>query len=152
MKKDDFYLCLNILNILLFFYMFGIMVCCFIVFSIAENPIVPNCTVILCVLAKSLCLPFLFAITERFFSNSRFSNVVKELKNNTSKKIQALFLSFGYDIIILLYYTLQEIKAERFNGIAFEAYETVTLGGICMFYIALFGIWKIQDKLKKKCQ
>lgn len=150
MKNYQFYLCLNVLNILLYIYMFGIMVVCFIVFSVAENYIIPICTIILCILAKGLCLPVLLTVTERFFPRSILSNVAKELKTNASRRRRTLVLSCGYEVIIILYYALQDIKIEHFEGISIIAYETVTLGGICMFYITLFGIWKIQDKLKRR--
>ena len=40
------------------------------------------------------------------------------------------------------------IKEYRFEWAYIPVYEIMTLGGVCMFYITLFGLWKIQGKLE----
>ena len=40
------------------------------------------------------------------------------------------------------------LRKDRFKWISLLGYEIITLGGVLMFYIALFGLWKIQGKLK----
>ena len=45
MKKDDFYLCLNVLNILLCLCTYLTLLVFFVIFSIAENSFIPICLI-----------------------------------------------------------------------------------------------------------
>lgn len=148
MKKDDFYLSLNILNILLCISMFVMFLVFFITCYIAPDWIAPSCLILLCILIKIFLLPLLFVTIEESFSNSTLSKMVRELKTNISNKKFVLLLALSYDMIMMLLFSLRDIIEYHFGWVDILAYEIVTLGGICMFYIALFGIWKIQDKLK----
>ena len=49
MKKDNFYLCLNVLNILLCLSTYLTLLIFFIIFSIAENSFIPICLIFLSV-------------------------------------------------------------------------------------------------------
>lgn len=151
MKKDDMNSYLHIFNILLCICTYITFLVCFIIFSIAENSILPNCFILLCMLAKIFLLYILFSIFDKFYPYSTVSKVVKELKNNKSSRKSALLLAFAYDTVIMLYCLLFfSLKEYRFEWAYIPVYEILTLGGVCMFYISLFSIWKIQDRLKKR--
>lgn len=151
MKKDDLNSSLHILNILLFIYSFGMYFVFFIIAYFSPNDIIPKCFVLLCMLAKIVLLYILFSTFEKFYPYSTESKIVKELKDNKSSRKSALLLAFAYDAVIilccLLFFSLKEY---HFEWVYILAYEILTLGGVCMFYISLFSIWKIQDKLKKR--
>lgn len=151
MKKDDFNSCFHILNILLFIYSLGIYFVFFIIAYLAPNYIIPKCFVLLCIFAKIFLLYVLFSIFEKFYPYSTESKMAKELKNNKSSRKSTLLLAFAYDAVIMLFCLLFfSLKEYHFEWVYILVYEIITLGGVCMFYISLFGIWKIQDKLKKK--
>ena len=152
MKKLDFYLCLNVLNILLCLYTYVTLLVSFVIFSIAENSFIPNCLIFLSILVKIFLLYILFNTFEKLsFPNLTLSKVAIELKTNINSRKSTLLLAFTYDVVIMLYCLLFfSIKEYRFEWAYIPVYEIITLGGVCMFYISLFGIWKIQDKLKKR--
>ena len=151
MKKLDFYLCLNILNILLCLYTYVTLLVCFVIFSIAENSFIPNCLIFLSILVKIFLLYVLFNTFEKSFTNFALSKVAIELKTNINSRKSTVLLAFAYDAIIILYCLLFfSIKEYRFEWAYIPVYEIITLGGVCVFYVALFAIWKIQDKLKKR--
>ena len=130
MKKDDFYLCLNVLNILLCLCTYLTLLVFFVIFSIAENSFIPICLIFLSILVK-------------------LSKVAIELKTNINSRKSTLLLAFTYDVVIMLYCILFfSIKEYRFEWAYIPVYEIMTLGGVCMFYITLFGLWKIQGKLE----
>ena len=56
MKKDNFYLCLNVLNILLCLSTYLTLLIFFIIFSIAENSFIPICLIFLSVKRQMVCL------------------------------------------------------------------------------------------------
>lgn len=150
MKNNDFYLGLNILNIILCLCIYITFLVCFIIFSIAENSFIPICYVLLCIFAKIFLLHVLFIIFEKFFPNLILSEVAKELKTNTKSRKHSLLLAFAYDVVIMLFDLLFfSLKEYGFEWTYIPVYEILTLGGVCMFYISLFGIWKMQDKFKK---
>lgn len=150
MKKNDFYLCLNVLNIILGIYIVAMMFVLWITLGIAPNDITPTCLFALLIIIKLLFLTVLFNIVKKKFPNILLNKVLKELKINLSSRKCALLLSFGYDVVIILFFSLLQLKETDFVGLLFLPifWEIFTLGGVCMFYIALFGIWKIQDRLK----
>lgn len=151
MKKGDLNLFLNIMNILLCLSTYITLLVCFIIFSIVENSVIPTFFILLCVLAKIFLLYILFSTFERFYPHSTLTKVLKELKTNSSSRKSALLLAFSYDVIIMLYIVLFfSLKEYRIGWAYIPVYEIITLGGMCMFYIALFGIWKLQDKLKNR--
>ncbi len=151
MKKDDFYLCLNILNILLCLCTYLTLLVFFVIFSIAENSFIPICLIFLSILIKIILLYVLFNTFEKFFPNFTLSKVAIELKTNINSRKSTLLLAFVYDVVIMLYCILFfSIKEYRFEWAYIPVYEIITFGGICMFYISLFLIWKIQDKKIKK--
>ena len=151
MKKYNFNSCLHILNILLCLSMYITFLICFIIFSIAENSVIPIRFVLLCIFAKTFLLYVLFSTFEKFYPYSIESKIAKELKDNRSSRKSALLLAFAYDAVIMLCCILFfSLKEYHFEWVYIPVYEIITLGGVCMFYIALFSIWKIQDKLKKR--
>lgn len=154
MNKDDFYLCLNGLNILLFICLTVAAFVVFITLAIAQDFVVPICLILLFLLAKIFLLYLLFKPFERF-PYSMLGKVAKELKINRSSRKSALLLAFVYDVIIMLcsilLYAENETYISDWTG-DILVYEIGTFGGICAFYISLFCIWKIQDKLKEKSQ
>lgn len=124
---------------------------CFIIFSIAENSVIPICFVLLCIFAKIFLLYVLFSTFQKFYPHSIESQIAKELNNNKSSRKSAMLLAFVYDAVIMLCCILFfSLKEYHFEWVYIPVYEIITLGGVCMFYIALFSIWKIQDKLKKR--
>ena len=139
MKKDDFYLCLNVLNILLCLCTYLTLLVFFVIFSIAENSFIPICLIFLSILVKIILLYVLFNTFEKFFPNFTLSKVAIELKTNINSRKSTLLLAFTYDVVIMLY-------EYRFEWAYIPVYEIITLGGVCMFYITLFGLWKIKDK------
>ncbi len=150
MKKDDLNSCLHILNILLFIYSFGMYFVFFIIAYFAPNEILPICFILLCIFAKIFLLYVLFSTFEKFYPHSTESEIAKELKANESSRKSTLLLAFAYDAVIMLFCLLFfSLKEYHFEWVYILVYEIITLGGVCMFYIALFGIWKIQGKLKK---
>lgn len=151
MKKVDFYLCLNVLNILLCLCTYITFLVFFIVAFFAPNDVIPICFILLCIFAKFFLLYLFFGTFKKFFPHSIFNKVMKELKSNKSNRKSALLLSFTYDAVIMLCDLLFfYIKDYHLEWAYIPIYEILTLGGICMFYISLFGIWKIQDKLKRR--
>jgi len=123
----------------------------FITCYFTSNAIAPNCVILLCILAKIFLLYILFSTFEKFYPHSTLSKVAEELKTNSSSRKSALLLSFGYDTVIMLCCLLFSLlKGYRFEWISIPAYEIITLGGVCMFYVTLFVIWKIQNQLKKR--
>lgn len=150
MKKNDFYLYLNALNILLCLYTYATLLVCFVIFSIAENSFIPNCLIFLSILVKIFLLHLLFVTVAKCFPNSELIKVAEELKTNSMHRKYSLLLAFGYDAIIILCFALHDIKEYSFEWAYIPVYEIITLGGICMFYISLFLIWKIQDNRQQK--
>ena len=149
MKKDNLSSSLHILNILLFIYSFGMYFVLFIIAYFSPNDIIPKCLVLLYILAKIFLLYILFSIFEKFYPYSTISKIASNLKSNKNSRKSALLLAFGYDAVIMLCCLLFSIIEYRLEWIYILAYEIFTLGGICMFYILLFGIWKIQDKIEQ---
>ena len=74
--------------------------------------------------------------------------MVDELKISSTFRKNSMLLAFGYDAFIMLCFALHDIVEYRFEWASLLAYEILTLGGVCMFYVALFTIWKFQGKLK----
>ena len=103
MKKDDFYLCLNILNILLCLCTYLTLLVFFVIFSIAENSFIPICLIFLSILIKIILLYVLFNTFEKFFPNFTLSKVAIELKTNINSRKSTLLLAFVYDVVIMLY-------------------------------------------------
>lgn len=122
----------------------------FIIAYFTPNNIAPICFILLCILIKIFLLYILFSTFERFYPHSTESKIAKELKANKSSRKPALLLAFTYDLVIMLCCLLFSIIKYRLEWVYILAYEIFTLGGVCMFYISLFGIWKIQDTLKKR--
>ena len=141
---------LHILNILLCLYTYITFLVFFIIAYFAPNNIAPICFILLCILIKIFLLYILFSTFERFYPHSTESKIAKELKANKSSRKPALLLAFTYDLVIMLCCLLFSIIKYRLEWVYILAYEIFTLGGVCMFYISLFGIWKIQDTLKKR--
>lgn len=151
MKKYDLNSCLHIFNILLCLCTYITFLVCFIIFSIAENDVIPICFILLCIFAKIFLLFILFSTFEKFYPYSTVTNTAKELKANKHSRKSALLLALTYDAVIMLCCVLFfSIKEYHFEWAYIPVYEILTLGGICMFYISLLSIWKIQYKLKKR--
>ena len=152
MKKYKFYLCLNVLNILLCICMFGMFLIFFITCYIAPNWIAPCCLIVLYILIKIFLLHILFVNVEKFFPYSILNKIAIELKTNVNNRKFALLLVLGYDVVIMLYFAFPLFKEADFGSLLFFPilWEIYTLGGVCMFYISLFLIWKIQDKKSQK--
>ena len=116
MKKDDFYLCLNVLNILLCLCTYLTLLVFFVIFSIAENSFIPICLIFLSILVKIILLYVLFNTFEKFFPNFTLSKVAIELKTNINSRKSTLLLAFTYDVVIMLYCLLFfSIKEYRFE-------------------------------------
>ncbi len=151
MKKYDLNSCLHIFNILLCLCTYITFFVCFIIFSIAENDVIPICFILLCIFAKIFLLFILFSTFEKFYPYSTVTNIAKELKAHKHSRKSALLLALTYDAVIMLCCVLFfSIKEYHFEWAYIPVYEILTLGGICMFYISLLSIWKIQYKLKKR--
>ena len=148
MKKDDFYVCLNLLNILLCLSTYLNLLIFFVIFSIAENSFIPVCLIFLSIFVKIILLYVLFNTFEKYFPNFTLSKVAIELRTNINSRKLTLLLAFTYDAIIMLCFALHDIIEYRFEWASLLAYEILTLGGVWMFYVALFTIWKFQGKLK----
>ncbi len=152
MKNFNFYFYLNLFNILLVIFMFGMFLIFFITCYVSPNWILPSCFILLCILAKIFLLYLLFVTFEKFFPNSELIKVAEELKTNKNIRKPVLLLALGYDVVIILCFAFPLLKEAHFGSLLFFPilWEIYTLGGICMFYISLFFIWKIQDKKIKK--
>ena len=152
MKNFNFYFYLNLFNILLVIFMFGMFLIFFITCYVSPNWILPSCFILLCILAKIFLLYLLFVTFEKFFPNSELIKVAEELKTNKNIRKPVLLLALGYDAVIILCFAFPLLKEAHFGSLLFFPilWEIYTLGGICMFYISLFLIWKIQDKKIKK--
>ena len=125
MKKDDFYVCLNLLNILLCLSTYLTLLIFFVIFSIAENSFIPICLIFLSILIKIILLYVLFNTFEKSFPNFTLSKVAIELKTNISSRKSTLLLAFTYDVVIMLYCLLFfSIKKYRFEW-AYEYYKIV---------------------------
>ena len=148
MKKFDFYFYLNLFNILLVIFMFGMFLVFFITCCILQNWILPICFILLYLLVKVFILYLLFVTFVKVFPNSELNSVTGELKTSPILRKNSILLAFGYDAIIMLCFALHDIIEYRFEWASLLAYEIITLGGVWMFYVALFTIWKFQDKLK----
>ena len=72
-----------------------------------------------------------------------------ELKTNKNIR-KSVLLAFYYDAVTILFFAFPLLKEAHFGSLLFFPilWEIYTLGGICMFYISLFLIWKIQGKLE----
>lgn len=152
MKKDDFYVCLNLLNISLFICMFGMFLIFFITCYIAPNWIAPCCLIVLYIITKIFLLHILFVNVAKFFPNSELIKVAEELKTNSTRRKSSLLLALCYDAAVALCFAFPLLKEAHFGSLLFFPilWEIYTLGGICMFYISLFLIWKIQNKQIRK--
>ena len=147
MKKSRFYLSLNLLNILLS--ISTIIMAYVFWWSLHIDFVKPICLFVLCIFAKIFLLYSLFIIVEKFFPVSALTVVSEKLKNNTSDRKYALILSFVYDVVVMMYFVFSSVTPFWIEIFSFPIFwEIITLGGVCMFYITLFEIWKIQGKLK----
>lgn len=152
MNKYIFYLYLNILNTIFCVYTIATILILWIVLCMSTNGIAPICLFALLITIKFLFLSVLFNIAKKNFPNSILNKVIKELKVNQNSRKSTLLLAFAYDAVIFLFLSLPLLKKETgFISLLFSPifWEIFTFGGVCMFYIALFSIWKIQDKLRK---
>lgn len=154
MKKIFLNLYLHIFCILLCLCTFITLLVCYIIFSVVENFIIPNCIILLCILAKIFLLYIVFNAFEKCFPHSAVSKLAKELKCNKSSRKATLLLAFSYDVVMMIWEFLSlymnEGNIQWWDNI--QGYELVTMGGVFMFYIWLFCVWKIKAKLKKKSQ
>ncbi len=152
MKKDNFYVCLNLLNILLCICMFGMFLIFFITCYIAPNWMAPCCLIVLYIITKIFLLHILFVNVAKFFPNSELIKVAEELKTNSTRRKYSLLLALCYDAAVALYFAFPLFLKPDYGSLLFFPilWEIYTLGGVCMFYISLFFIWKIQDKKIKK--
>lgn len=148
MKKTDFYLYLNILNIIFTFFVVVMAFILFITLAMAPNMIIPACMFLIYIIIKFLFFFILFKIYEKIFPLSILNKVQKELKTDPTLRKNSILLAFSYDAIIMLCFALRDIIEYRFEWASLLAYEILTFGGVWMFYVALFTIWKIQGKLK----
>ncbi len=148
MKKFDFYLYLNILNIIFTFFVVAMAFILFITLAMAPNMIIPACMFLIYIIIKFLFFFILFKIYEKIFPLSILNKVQKELKTDPTLRKNSILLAFSYDAIIMLCFALRDIIEYRFEWASLLAYEILTFGGVWMFYVALFTIWKIQGKLK----
>ena len=148
MKNFDFYFYLNLFNILLVIFMFGMFLIFFITCYISPNWILPSCFILLCILAKIFLLYLLFVTFAKFFPNSELIKVTEELKTNSTRRKYSLLLALYYDAAVALYFAFPLFLKPDFGSLLFFPilWEIYTLGGIWMFYISLFLIWKIKDK------
>ena len=149
MKKTDLYLYFNILNIIFAFYVVAMAFILFITLAMAPNAIMPACMFLLCIIIKFLLLPILFRIYEKKFPISILNKMQNELKTNKNIR-KSVLLAFYYDAVTILFFAFPLLKEAHFGSLLFFPilWEIYTLGGVLMFYIALFGLWKIQCKLK----
>lgn len=148
MKKTDFYLYLNILDIIFKFFVVAMAFILFITLAMAPNMIIPACMFLIYIIIKFLFFFILFKIYEKIFPLSILNKVQKELKTDPTLRKNSILLAFSYDAIIMLCFALRDIIEYRFEWASLLAYEILTFGGVWMFYVALFTIWKIQGKLK----
>ncbi len=150
MKKTDLYLYLNILNIVFAFYVVAMAFILFITLTMAPNMIIPVCIFLICIIIKFLFLLILFRIYEKIFPHSILNKVQKKLKTNKNFRKSVVLLAFYYDAVIIFFFSFPLLKEAHWGSLLFFPilWEIITFGGICMFYIALFTIWKFQDKLK----
>ena len=152
MKKDDFYVCLNLLNISLCIFMFVMFLIFFITCYISPNWIAPCCLIVLYIITKIFLLHILFVNVAKYFTNSELIKVAEELKTNSTRRKSSLLLALCYDAAVALCFAFPLLKEAHFGSLLFFPilWEIYTLGGICMFYISLFLIWKIQNKQIRK--
>ncbi len=106
MKKDDFYVCLNLLNISLCIFMFVMFFVFFMACYISPNWIAPCCLIVLYIITKIFLLHILFVNVAKFFPNSELIKVAEELKTNSTRRKASLLLVFGYDTIIMLCFAI----------------------------------------------
>ena len=158
MKKKDFYLSLNLLNIILVVYIFAAGVSFAIMGYALQNIIIQIGIYILFLIIKLSVLPVLFRFEmskqkSEVSQISYLTELAQELKNNSNSRKPVLLLSFGYDVVILLCFLLIFFKdLHAIGDLLFTLifYVFITFGGVCMFYISLFCVWKIQDKLNMR--
>lgn len=158
MKKKDFYLSLNLLNIILVVYIFAAGVIFAIMGYALQNIIIQIGIYILFLIIKLSVLPVLFRFEmskqkSEVSQISYLTELAQELKNNSNSRKPVLLLSFGYDVVILLCFLLIFFKdLHAIGDLLFTLifYVFITFGGVCMFYISLFCVWKIQDKLNMR--
>ena len=72
-----------------------------------------------------------------------------ELKTNKNIR-KSVLLVFYYDAVTILFFAFPLLKEAHFGSLLFFPilWEIYTLGGVLMFYMGLFGLWKIQGKLE----
>lgn len=149
MTKKSFYITLNIMNVLFFAYMYVMIVVCYIVFSIDNAWIASNCLILSIIFIKIFLLYILFTIFTKYFPNSILSKIAKELKSNKIARKESLLLAFTYDVVIIsiciVYFMFLYSNFELLYSVA---YEILTVGGVLMFYLSTFCLWKIEDKIK----
>ena len=150
MKKTDLYLYLNILNIVFAFYVVAMAFILFITLAMAPNMIIPACMFLICIIIKFLFFLILFKIYKKIFPLSILNKLQKELKTNKNLRKSVLLLAFYYDAVIILFFSFPLLKETHLGSLLFFPilWEILTFGGIWMFYVALFTIWKFQGKLK----
>lgn len=152
MKKISFYIILNVINLFLFWYMYESLELCILLLAndtSSKLSLLGLCIYLLYILSKIILLPLIFAILGSIIKLSIIRTCVYELKNNKQSRNFAILNAFVYDILIIIFLILGTIKDLYFETIAIPFfYELTTMGGICLFYILLFLIWKYQGKLK----
>ena len=93
----------------------------------------------------------MFVILKKYQPNFIFYKFIMELKTNKRNQLNTLFLAFCYDIIIALFLSIYYHTFEiNFVGLLIYLilWEIFTLGGILIFYLSTFCLWKIEDKIK----
>ena len=160
MTKKSFYLTLNIMNVLLCAYLY-VMIVSYILLTL-DDGVLGLKVVFSTILIKIFLLYILFKLIKKFFPNFVLSKIAEELKTNNLAKEKALLLAFIYDVTLILLntfivtnnnsffdwsYTSKWDNFSNFNCFVIT-YEILTFGGILMFYLSAFCLWKIEDKIK----
>ena len=148
MKKRDFYLCLNLLNIIFSIYIIEMVLILWELVCTVENGIIVIGLYALFITIKILFLPILF----HFVKNKHLNELAEELKNNPNSRKLAQLLYLSYDMVILLFILFLLFKQASFLCLLFCVIfcEILSFVGIYMFYVPLFEMWKKQNKLNIK--
>ena len=151
MTKKSFYLTLNILNVLLWVIKATSLFCIIVIYADIIETIIPKYVMLSFIFCEIFFLYILFAIFEKYFPNSIFNKIKIELKTCNRNKIYALLLAFCYDFIIFFGPLMFPNFLNRYFIeilILITLFWQYLLGGILMFYLSTFVLWKIEDKIK----
>ncbi len=148
MSNIKFYIILNLVNVLLIIYLFGmISMMYYLLFN--KDSIFFIIIPILNIPIKFFLLFMIFKIVERFFQKSFMVKFINKIKNDSIKRKQIINLSIIYDFGSIIFILFLISNNNIIMNLTIPIFwELITFGGVLVFYKCLFHNLDVNGQLK----